>query len=128
MQDYYSFKSLYPSINMGKYHKRVLKVIECEPTVIQTRQGPRLVDHVIPSTPSISSAHSSPSKSVHYLQPLFMPMISLTYLGPHTLQNVHRHPRGYDYIADMTGNNSEHNLVTEQLVMTIFEDQTIIIV
>jgi hypothetical protein len=62
MQDYHSFKSLYPSINMGKYHKRVPKVIECEPTVVQTRQGPRLVDRVIPSTPSISSAHSSPSK------------------------------------------------------------------
>lgn len=62
MQDRYSFKSLYPSINMGKYHKQVPKVIECEPTVVQTRQGPRLVDRVIPSTPSISSAHSSPSK------------------------------------------------------------------
>ena len=57
-----------------------------------------------------------------------MPMISLTYLGPHTLQNVHGHPRGYDYIADMAGYNSEHNLVTERLVTTIFEDQTIIIV
>lgn len=47
---------------MGKYRKRVAKVIECEPTVVQTRQGPRLVDRAVISTPTISSVNSSPSK------------------------------------------------------------------
>lgn len=47
---------------MGKYRRRESKVVECEPTVIRTRQGPRLVDRALPSTPSASSRNSSPSK------------------------------------------------------------------
>jgi hypothetical protein len=56
---------------MGKYRKRCPKVIECEPTVVQTRKGPRLVDRAVLSTPSISSTHSSPSKK-RALSPTFL--------------------------------------------------------
>ena len=57
-----SFLLIKHFLEMGKYNPRKSKVVQCEPSIVNTCRGPRLVDRAIPSTPSSSSRQSSPSK------------------------------------------------------------------
>jgi hypothetical protein len=99
---------------MGKYRKRCPKVIECEPTVVQTRKGPRLVDRAVLSTPSISSTHSSPSKK-RALSPTFLyadddlPNTS----GHHTLQSVPERLGRYAFVSGINLHSVEYLSDTE---------------
>ena len=57
-----SFLLIKHFLEMGKYNLQKSKVVQCEPSIVNTHWGPRLVDHAIPSTPSLSSRQSSLSK------------------------------------------------------------------
>ena len=51
--------------SMGRYQVkswRTAKAQECEPTVVHTRRGHRILDLPVPNSPSVSSRNSSPSK------------------------------------------------------------------
>jgi hypothetical protein len=118
---------------MGKYRGRISKVVECEPTIIRTRQGPRLVDRALPSTPSVSSRNSSPSKKRAF-SPGFqydedgLPNGSGPSPAPkrsRTSGTVGYHLKCISPLNLMIPFESHDLLDTERMVEAIFKDKTV---